>query len=92
VALFSGESVPPASAPVVKLRESEKYEHWKRTIRALLLGQALWKHALGQVPIPSTKAQKDREAAVEKAKLTGDLPPRPAAWSVTAEETQAIEQ
>ncbi len=76
MASFSGDSGPSASVPVVKLQGSENYEHWKRNIRVLLLGQALWKHASGQVPLPTTKARKDWEAAVEKAKSTGDAPPR----------------
>ncbi len=92
MASFSSEPGPSASIPVVKLRRSENYEHWKRNIRALLLGQALWKHASGQVPFPTTKAQKDWEAAAKKAESTADTPSKPATWSETPEETQAIEQ
>jgi hypothetical protein len=41
MASFLSESGLSASVPVGKLWGSENYEHWKRNIRALLLGQAL---------------------------------------------------
>lgn len=74
MASFSDDAGVPALVLVVNLRVSENYKCWKRNTCALLLGQALWKHASGQVPIPITQAQWDWEEAADKAKTPNDVP------------------
>ncbi len=91
MASFSADSAASASVPVIKLRGTENYESWKRNIRALLLGQGLWRHSSGLVPLPITQAQKDWETEVSKAKTPAEAPPKPTTWEETPAESQAIE-
>ncbi len=73
MATFSSNNGMLALVPVVKLWGYKNYKSWKRNIHALLLGQALWKHASGQVPLPITQAQKDWEESARTAKSLSEV-------------------